>query len=84
MVLFFWDGYREHTSDTSVTPTTVWAASDPSGRQWYLAAGSPGCVESVRRSCVDWRDVTPEQDALLQQHTIQTRAQKKEKLDQEG
>lgn len=80
---FFWDVSREHTLGTSVE-NGVWAASDPSGRQRYLATGSAGCIESVRRSCADWRDVTPEQDALLQQHTIQTRAQKKEKLDQEG
>ncbi|CAG6021319.1 unnamed protein product, partial [Menidia menidia] len=42
------------------------------------------CAQSVRRSSADWRDVTPEQDALLHQHTIQPERRKKVKLDQEG
>ncbi|XP_040050194.2 beta-catenin-interacting protein 1 [Gasterosteus aculeatus] len=43
------------------------------------------CAESVvRRSCADWRDVTPEQDALPTTTHHSNRAQKKEKLDQEG
>lgn len=41
-------------------------------------------VESVRRSCADWRDVTPEQDALLQQHTIQTEHRRKKSWTRRG
>lgn len=42
------------------------------------------CVESVRRSSADWRDVTPEQDALLQQHTIQTEHRRKKSWTRRG
>ncbi|XP_029911688.1 beta-catenin-interacting protein 1 [Myripristis murdjan] len=42
------------------------------------------CVESHRRSSADWRDVTPEQDALPKTTHHSNSAQKKEKLDQEG
>lgn len=59
-----------------VAPPVVGRGAEP-------AAGTRS-VESVRRSCADWRDVTQEQDALLQQHTIQTEHRRKKSWTRRG
>lgn len=41
-------------------------------------------LRSVLRSSADWRDVTPEQDAFLQQHTIQTEHRRKKTWNRRG
>ena len=64
----------------------VWSGGGPCGGQRYCSSSRTlaALVESVRRSSADWRDVTPEQDALLQQHTIQTEHRRKKSWTRRG
>lgn len=56
-------------------------APPAAGGERSLQRRSP---RSVLRSSADWRDVTPEQDAFLQQHTIQTEHRRKKTWTRRG